>query len=160
MASSSASMVNGLSQTGPQVFINFRGDELRNNFICHLEVALKNEKINYYIDTKAVRSEDLEILFTEIEKSKIALAVFSKRYSESNWCLDELVKIMERVDEEKLRVIPIFFHVEVDDVEQQTGEFGKNLHGGVRRDKDNMPKWEKALKAVSSKMGLVLANDR
>ncbi|VVB08022.1 unnamed protein product [Arabis nemorensis] len=160
MASSSASMVNELSQPGPQVFINFRGDELRNNFICHLEVALKNEKINYYIDTKAARSEDLDIFFTEIEKSKIALAVFSKRYSESNWCLDELVKIMERVDEKKLRVIPIFFNVTVGDVEQQTGEFGDNLHGGVRRDKDNMHKWEKALRSVPSKIGLVLSNYR
>lgn len=160
MASSSASMVNEVSQPGPQVFINFRGDELRNNFICHLEVALKNDKINYYIDTKAVRSEDLEILFTEIEKSKIALAVFSKRYSESNWCLDELVKIMQRVDEKKLRVIPIFFNVKVDDVEQQTGEFGQNLHGGVRREKDNMPQWEKALRSVPTKMGLVLTNYR
>lgn len=81
-----------------QVFINFRGDQLRNNFISHLVKALKGKGINVFIDTYEEKGEDIKILFKRIEESRVALAIFSTRYTESKWCLDELVKIKERVD--------------------------------------------------------------
>ncbi|CAN7043615.1 unnamed protein product, partial [Brassica rapa subsp. trilocularis] len=152
-ASSSSACASMVKMLSPRVFINFRGDELRKNFISHLEQALEKGNIHYFIDTQVVPSEDIEILFKEIEDSKIALAVFSERYSEAKWCLNELVKIMEMVDEKKLRVIPIFFKVTVDDVKHQRGNFGINLHGN-HTDRSNFPKWVKALKSVTAKMGL------
>ena len=36
-----------------------------------------------------------EELYRGIEESKISIIVFSKKYTDSSWCLDELVKIME-----------------------------------------------------------------
>lgn len=87
-----------------QVFINFRGDELRKNFISHLVEALQRSEINFFTDKQEKKGEDLSNLFNRIEESKIALAVFSKRYTESRWCLDELVKIKERADLGKLKV--------------------------------------------------------
>lgn len=160
-SSSAASMVQRLSRKQLQVFINFRGAELRNNFISHLEEALKNGKIKYYIDTNDVPSEPIEILLKRIEESDIAIALLSKRYSESKWCLKELVKIMERVKEEKLRVIPVFFNVLVDEVKHQTGEFGVNLENN--RDSEtttNMLAIKAALRSVATFMGLPLANFR
>ncbi|KAH0869130.1 hypothetical protein HID58_076152 [Brassica napus] len=159
MASSSTPMVNGHPQERPQVFINFRGEELRKNFVSHLEDALKDEDINYFIDTMADPGDEMVNLFNHIEESKVALAVFSERYSESNWCLDELVKIMERVDEKKLRIFPIFFHVKVGDVKYQKGKFGENLRKGEGRDLCNMDKWKKALQSVSRIVGLRLEAD-
>lgn len=87
-----------------QVFINFRGDELRKNFISHLVEALQRNEINFFTDKQEKKGEDLSNLFNRIEESKIALAVFSKRYTESRWCLDELVKIKDRADLGKLKV--------------------------------------------------------
>lgn len=87
-----------------QVFINFRGDELRKNFISHLVEALQRSEINFFTDKQEKKGEDLSNLFNRIEEAKIALAVFSKRYTESRWCLDELVKIKERADLGKLKV--------------------------------------------------------
>lgn len=146
-----ASMVKPLS---PRVFVNFRGDELRDNFISHLETALRDGGVHYFLDNLLDAGTDLQILFNEIEDSKIALAVFSKRYSESKWCLNELVRIMELVEENKLHVIPIFFKVKVEDVKKQIGDFERNLLGGGPGDRPEMPKWEKALHSVTAKLGL------
>lgn len=87
-----------------QVFINFRGDQLRNNFVGYLRHALRMSKINVFIDNEEQRGEDFNTLFKRIEESRIAIVVFSSRYTESKWCLDELVKIKERVDEGLLKV--------------------------------------------------------
>ncbi|CAE6215841.1 unnamed protein product [Arabidopsis arenosa] len=161
MASSSFSSSSAISVVrllSPRVFVNFRGIDLRNNFISHLEKALGESDIDFFIDNQLLPSEDLETLFKEIEDSKIALAIFTERYSESKWCLDELVKIMEKVQEGKLRVIPIFFKVKVNDVKHFTGKFGRNLYRGDRRENSNMPKWEAALRSVPAKKGLTWAD--
>lgn len=159
MAASSSSSSEILPKSW-QVFINFRGAELRDNFISHLEGALALAGIKYYIDTKEVPSEDLSVLFERIEQSEIALSIFSSKYAESNWCLDELVKIMEQVKKEKLRIIPVFFNVKPEEVREQKGEFGLMLYGEGKRRRPNIPNWENALQSVPSKIGLNLSNYR
>lgn len=157
--SSAASMMEGIPPKQHQVFINFRG-ELRNSFISHLETAFKNGEVNYYIDGNEVRSHGIDILFDRIDESDIALAVFSKGYSESKWCLKELAKIMQNVDENKLRVIPIFFDVEVEDVRHQKGDFGAKFYDKHYKEPTDMVTWKEALNSASNKMGLVLAKHR
>lgn len=157
MAASSSSQVPSESW---QVFINFRGKELRTSFISHLTWALEQAEINYFIDSKETRSKDLSVLLTRIEQSEIALPIFSSMYGESDWCLDELVKIMEQVGKEELKIIPIFFNVTPDEVQEQKGEFARQLYADGRRQRPNIPHWEKALQSVPSKMGLTLAQCR
>jgi hypothetical protein len=143
-----------------QVFINFRGADLRNGFISHLAGALTSAGITYYIDTEEVPSEDLTVLFKRIEESEIALSIFSSNYAESKWCLDELVKIMEQVKKGKLRIMPVFFNVKPEEVREQNGEFGLKLYGEGKSKRPNIPNWENALRSVPSKIGLNLANFR
>lgn len=137
-----------------QVFINFRGDELRKNFISHLVEALQRNEINFFTDKQEKKGEDLSNLFNRIEESKIALAVFSKRYTESRWCLDELVKIKERADLGKLKVLPIFYNVTTDNVKYLTEEFGSNLERHQSPHEQNkIGKWKEALACISCKLG-------
>ncbi|KFK22467.1 hypothetical protein AALP_AAs64007U000100 [Arabis alpina] len=77
-------------------------------------------------------------------------------YTESDWCLDELVKIMECVDLGELVVIPIFYKMETDDVRNQTGVFGDNFWELGRHHTEKIDKWKKALNRVPEKMGYVL----
>lgn len=78
----------------PQVFVNFCKDELGDNFVTHLVWALRDSGINVFTDSYKLRGrEEQQEVFTSIEKSSITLVIFSKRYSESGWCLNELVKI-------------------------------------------------------------------
>ncbi|CAH8354216.1 unnamed protein product [Eruca vesicaria subsp. sativa] len=138
-----------------QVFLNFRGKELRNLFISHLAKALKDKNVQIFIDEGAEKGQPLSNLFKEIEKSRIALAVFSKLYTESDWCMNELERIKERTEEGKLVTIPIFYNVDPATVRYQEGEFGDALRKKEKRDvTDNkMNNWKKALAYVSYLLG-------
>lgn len=154
-SSSSSSSSNGLPESW-QVFINFRGMELRNNFVSHLEGALTLAGINYYIDRKETRSEDLSVLFKRIQQSQIALPIISSMYAESNWCLDELVEIMKQVKNGQLRIIPIFFNVTPEEIKDEKGHFRYMVYRESRKKGSDLLSWENALTSVPSKMGLTL----
>ncbi|CAA7057313.1 unnamed protein product [Microthlaspi erraticum] len=150
-------MATSSSSTGPQVFINFRG-ELRSNFVSHLHAALERQGINSFIDSKEKPGVDLKELFSRIEKSTVALAILSSKYTESHWCLDELVKIKECVDLRTLRVIPIFYNLKPDTVKQLDGNFGLQLWDLWKKKgrDDRILKWDAALQGVRSKKALIL----
>ncbi|CAN8253644.1 unnamed protein product [Cochlearia groenlandica] len=146
-----------------KVFVSYRGDELRYNFVSHLSDAFERNGINFFIDIFEQRGKDLKNIFVRIQESNIALPIFSTRYAESEWCMDELVEIKKLVDEEQLQVIPIFYKVEAEDVKNQTegSEFGDNFWKLARSNLrlssgDKIMKWIEALKCISHKMGLSL----
>lgn len=62
-----------------QVFFNYRGEQLRYNFISHLTDAFERHEINFFVDKYEQRGKDLNNLFVRIEESRIALAIFSTR---------------------------------------------------------------------------------
>ncbi|KAG7558603.1 Toll/interleukin-1 receptor homology (TIR) domain [Arabidopsis thaliana x Arabidopsis arenosa] len=142
---------------GHQVFLNYRGEQLRYSFVSHLIDAFERHGIKFFVDKYEQRGKDLKNLFVRIEESRIALAIFSTRYSESIWCMDELVKMKNLVDKEKLQVIPIFYKVRARDVRRQTGEFGDNFWTLAKASSgDQIKKWKEALECISDKMGLSL----
>lgn len=140
-----------------QVFINFRGEKLRDGFLGFLVDALLKENVNVFIDDHELRGRDLDHLFSRIEESRVALTIFSKNFTESRWCLDELAKIRECVDQGSLTVIPIFFKMKTDDVKKLKGKFGDNfrdLKSTHRGEPENFRRWKEALIFVSKKTGL------
>ncbi|ESQ29460.1 hypothetical protein EUTSA_v10024080mg, partial [Eutrema salsugineum] len=104
------------------MFINFRGDELRKGFVGFLVEALKREKVNVFVDDHELRGRELDHLFIRIENPKVAQTIFSERYTQSIWCLDELIKIKERMNQGNLQVIPIFYKVSSEDVKRLKGQ--------------------------------------
>ncbi|KAG7544875.1 Toll/interleukin-1 receptor homology (TIR) domain [Arabidopsis suecica] len=140
-----------------QVFLNFRGIQLRNSFVSHLEKALRIDGIKVFIDRNETKGNDLSIFFSRIEESRIALTIFSTKYTESRWCLDELEKIKECVDSGKLVVIPIFYKVDTDDVKNLKGVFGEKFWTLAKTCKgEKIDKWREAFKAVTKKIGFTL----
>ena len=55
-----------------------------------------------------------------IEESKYAIIFLSTNHASSRWCLIELAKIIECIEETKLTVLPIFYHVDPSDLRNQT----------------------------------------
>ena len=53
--------------------------------------------------------------------STIAVIVFSENYVASRWCLNELAKIMECKRRSQQIVLPIFYHVDLSELQAQTG---------------------------------------
>lgn len=137
-----------------RVFINFRGKELRGNFISYLVKTLEEEGINVYTDNHEPAGADLSTFFTRIKESSIAIAVISSLYTNSSWCLNELVTITECVVEGTLVVFPVFYKVSVDSVKNQTETFGQNLEQLVKSDHTNEAKWRTALRYVTTKKGV------
>ena len=130
-----------------QVFVSF-SEDTHKNFTCHLFVALERKGIRVY-RTELIRTE----LMKAIEKSRIAVVVFSKNYGNSNWCLDELVKIMECKRLFNQRVIPIFYDVSPSEVREQKGNLAEALLNGPE---DKVNSWKVALTDAANLAGLHL----
>ncbi|AEE33472.2 Toll-Interleukin-Resistance (TIR) domain family protein [Arabidopsis thaliana] len=142
-----------------RVFLSFRGDQLRYSFVSHLLDAFERHGILCFVDKDELRGKTMTNLFVRIKESKIALVIFSSRYAESSWCMDELVKMKKRADKGKLQVIPIFYKVRARDVRGQTGEFGETFWALARTSRgDQIMEWKEALECISNKMGLSLGD--
>ncbi|XP_058755518.1 disease resistance protein RPV1-like [Vicia villosa] len=174
-----------------EVFLSFRGEDTRSSFISHLYASLQNAGINVFKDDDSLkRGNDISAsLLRAIEGSQIALIVFSTNYANSQWCLDELVKIMEcHGTLSQVVVLPVFYDVDPSDVRHQTGEFGKAFHSLLKRiskkeglyrkvanafknvvscllkSKDESPsrvqRWKEALGQAAGLAGFVVLNSR
>ncbi|XP_068343623.1 disease resistance protein RPV1-like [Pyrus communis] len=154
------------------VFLSFRGEDTRYGFTSHLHAALKARGYQVFIDEDDLpRGEEIkEKLFRAIEESRISVIIFSKRYADSSWCLDELVKIMECRSELQRRVLPIFYHVDPSHVRKQDGDLAEafqNHEKDIREEKDDKKReakqerlklWGEALTKAANLSGHHLKN--
>ncbi|CAK8560220.1 unnamed protein product [Lathyrus sativus] len=116
------------------VFLNFRGKDTRRKIVSHLYAALKNAGINTYIDNQLFKGTELGYqLLRGIENSRIAIIVFSKNYTQSSWCLNELQKVMECHRTSGQLVLPVFYNVDPSVVRHQKGDFGKVLRATAKK---------------------------
>ncbi|VYS62375.1 unnamed protein product [Arabidopsis thaliana] len=142
------------------VFLSFRGFDTRNNFTGHLQKALRLRGIDSFIDDQLRRGDNLTALFNRIEKSKIAIIVFSTNYANSAWCLRELVKILECRNRNQQLVVPIFYKVDKSDVEKQRNSFAvpfklpELTFPGVTP--EEISSWKTALASASNILGYVV----
>ncbi|XP_068479746.1 disease resistance-like protein DSC1 isoform X3 [Phaseolus vulgaris] len=106
------------------VFVSFRGTDIRQDFLSHLIEAFSRMHINAFVDNKIVKGDGLsEALVHAIEGSPISLIIFSQDYASSHWCLSELVKIVECRKKNGQIVLPIFYKVDPSYVRYQKGTY-------------------------------------
>ena len=129
------------------VFLSFRGEDTRYDFISHLHETLRQRGIHTFIDKYLPKGEEIsgELLKT-IENSAISIIVFSENYASSTWCLEELAKIVE-CRENKQLVRPVFYKVDPSEVRKQKGKYGEALtmHEEKFIDKKKIQRWREAL---------------
>jgi hypothetical protein len=163
-SSSAAAAISPPSQTQKyDVFLSFRGEDTRDNFISHLYAELDRKKIKTFIDYKLGRGDEIwTALYKAIEDSKIYVVVLSENYASSTWCLDELTKILEcreRYGREK--VIPVFYKMDPLDVRKQEGSYGEAFVKHQLRFKDDqVDAWKAALTQVAGLSGCDSQNAR
>jgi len=93
-------------------------------------------------------------LLRAIQVSQIAIVVFSKRYAESSWCLDELEKIFECRQTCCQKVLPVFYYVQPSEVREQTGDFGDVLRAAAEnRYEDTLLRWSRTLTKAANLTG-------
>lgn len=145
------------------VFLSFRGEDTRNSFTDHLYHGLNLKGIDTFMDEERLeRGKPIAPkLLKAIEHSKFAVVVLSEDYASSTWCLDELAHIVQCMKEGRLKVFPVFYHIEASKVRKQTGNYGKAFakhEENFKKEKGKVKKWRSALRRVAEVAGWDLKN--
>ncbi|XP_048430333.1 disease resistance protein RPV1-like isoform X2 [Pyrus x bretschneideri] len=146
-------------------FLSFRGQDTRKGFTDHLYRALELAGIHTFRDDDEIkRGEKIESeLEKAIQESQVSIIVFSKDYASSRWCLNELLKIVERRNTDRRHVVlPVFYDVDPSDVRKQSGSFAEAFARHEKRfsteEMDKVELWRRALRDVASLGGMVLGD--
>ncbi|KAM5569698.1 hypothetical protein ABKV19_016951 [Rosa sericea] len=122
------------------VFLSFRGEDTRRTFTDHLYVALDRAGVRTFRDAEGLRRGEniARELLRIIQGCRISVIIFSDKYADSRWCLDELEEIMKCRIKLRQLVFPIFYHVDPSDVRNQTGIFA---HAFQKHEAEKTTRW-------------------
>ncbi|CAN1287675.1 Disease resistance protein L6 [Linum perenne] len=155
--SSSSSSGSALPTGEYEVFLSFRGPDVRTSFADCLYSCLIRSKIRTFRDEEELRKGEqiAPSLVQAIIESKIHIPIFSQDYASSKWCLQELAKMVECWKQGKGHIIlPIFYFVNPRDVRHQDGPYKQafELHA-QKHDADTVKEWREALQEVGKMKG-------
>ncbi|GJR62027.1 NB-ARC domains-containing protein [Tanacetum coccineum] len=142
------------------VFVSFRGEDVRKGFIDHLFNDFKQKGIHAFREDNELRKGE-EIsphLYKAIEESRFLIVIFSKDYASSSWCLRELVKILEckQIENPKYEVRIIFYDVKPDVVRKQKMSYSEAFRNHEDSNSAEVDKWKKALSMAANLSGFDL----
>lgn len=142
--------MGSIKRSKHDAFVNFRGTDVREGFLKNLREALVQSGIKTFVDSEDLhRGQRLApALEKAIRRSLVAIVVFSQEYANSEWCLKELVKILECSELKEQMVVTIFYKVKPSQVTQWTGLYEEAMAKHERRhgkDSDMVEKWRHAL---------------
>ncbi|CAI0394244.1 unnamed protein product [Linum tenue] len=140
-----------------EVFLNFRGSDVRYDFADSLHTYLKKYEIRTFFDEEELhKGEEIDSkLLDAIEGSKIYIPIISAKYASSRSPLMELAHMVKCCEKEKGHLIlPIFYKVEVGDVKNQRGTFGESFRElAQKHDARTIREWKNALRTVTELKG-------
>ncbi|KAG0622261.1 hypothetical protein M758_3G084900 [Ceratodon purpureus] len=136
------------------VFLNHRGPDVKATFVAHLEEALRCAGFRPFLDARSLMNGNpaLQSIDQALDMANVHVAVVSKRYAESKYCLTELVAMMRSGKP----VIPVFYGVEPVDLRWvENGPFAEAFekHKSRGRTETKMQEWRDALQALSEITG-------
>ncbi|CAN1131885.1 Disease resistance protein L6 [Linum perenne] len=140
-----------------EVFLSFRGPDVRKSFADCLYSYLVRSKIRTFRDEEELRKGETiaPSLVQAITESKVYIPILSKSYASSKWCLQELAKMVECSKKEKGHIIlPVFYFVDPRDVRHQAGPYEEAFeqhskkHGPIV-----VQEWRTALEEVGQMKG-------
>ena len=125
---------------------------MRKGFLSHVRKGLERKGIIAFVDDKIERGESVgPVLVGAIRQSRVAVVLLSRNYASSSWCLDELVEILKRKEDQGKIVMTFFYKVDPSCVRKQNGDFGsifeKTCEG---KTKELKLRWTKALTDVAN----------
>jgi hypothetical protein len=136
------------------VFLNHRGPDVKGSFVSHLYELLYVRGCNPFLDAKSLikGNHALKSINEALRGVCVHLAIFSKGYAESKYCLNELCNMMQSPE----KVIPVFFQgVEPEHLRRiENGPFvdAFKKHLEKKRDED-VERWKIALLEASHLTG-------
>nr|GEV37759.1 NB-ARC domains-containing protein [Tanacetum cinerariifolium] len=139
------------------VFVSFRGEDIRKTFMDHLFNDFEQKGIQAFRDDEQLpKGEEISPrLYTAIEESRFLIVIFSKNYASSTWCLRELVKILEckQAKNPKYEVRIIFYNVKPDVVRKPKRSYAKAIRKHEVSNSADVGKWKEALSMAANLSG-------
>nr|XP_043618616.1 disease resistance protein RUN1-like [Erigeron canadensis] len=90
-----------------------------------------------------------------IKESKFYMVIFSKKFADSYWCLNELVEILKICqnpeEEEKRAFYPVFYDVKPSEVREQKGPVGEAF--SVHSENEAAGRWREAMEKAANLEG-------
>ncbi|XP_039165147.1 probable WRKY transcription factor 19 [Eucalyptus grandis] len=127
------------------VFLSFRGLDTRKGFVDHLYHRLNDVGLRFHPnpvfrdDESLPFGEDIAAnLLSAIKRSKVSIPVISENYAASEWCLRELIHIMECKESRGQIVFPVLYKVKPKDVKHMLGKFGEAFKSRMDRFKEDV----------------------
>ena len=138
------------------MFVNHRGPDVKKTFVAHLNAALRRDGFRPFLDAKSIGQG--RHVFDSIDRALkgacVHVAIFSKRYAESKYCLNELCDMLNS----NHVILPVFYGVNPEDLRWiDNGPFKKGFRKHVQRGRrDEILKWKAALSKVADYRGFRL----
>ncbi|XP_059064185.1 disease resistance protein Roq1-like [Cryptomeria japonica] len=132
------------------VFINHRGPDVKDTLALELYKSLENLEIRAFLDSKEKVLGDSfpSTIETAIHSAAVHIAIFSKGYAESPWCLTELVLMLQS----KAKIIPVFYGVAPSALRHiEKGVYAKAFieYENKKSYIEELEEWKKALQSIS-----------
>ncbi|CAN1356660.1 Toll/interleukin-1 receptor-like protein [Linum perenne] len=141
------------------VFVSYRGPDVGTGFKDHLYAALRREAITVFSDKTEIPAGEkvTEAVLSAIEGSRFYVVVLSKGYASSEYCLDELAKIMDCCDGGGKTILPVFYGMLPEDVTSCfEGDFDRHKKEYTYERVDG---WLQAVSWIIGISGWVFMND-
>ncbi|XP_057833658.1 disease resistance protein Roq1 isoform X2 [Cryptomeria japonica] len=160
MASSSSSLG---SPKLYDAFISHRGPDVKETLAKQLYHLLQERGCRAFLDCEEIQGGD-SIPFAirnAICSSLVQIAIFSKGYADSSWCLDELVLMLQQPPDALF--IPVFYDVqpwELRHIENEKSQYAVAFSDRQRkgRNLDKLDEWKKALESAADISGYELSH--
>ncbi|CAI0442631.1 unnamed protein product [Linum tenue] len=140
-----------------EVFLSFRGPDVRRTFADCLYKFLDHSKIRTFLDDEELRKGEkiAPSLVEAIHESKVYIPILSQDYASSKWCLEELSLMVKSLNQNQGHILlPIFYFVEPRDVRRQEGSYSEAFRRHSQEyDAETITEWKEALQVVGEMKG-------
>ncbi|CAN1252555.1 Disease resistance protein L6 [Linum perenne] len=147
-----------------EVFLSFRGSDVRQSFADHLYACLVRSKIRTFRDEEVLQKGETigPSLVKAITESKILIPIFTQNYASSKWCLQELAKMVDCYknggsgsSNGQQIILPVFYFMDARAVRHpDSGPYKEAFdRHSLKHDPETVLEWKEALQEIGKMKG-------
>ncbi|CAL1409853.1 unnamed protein product [Linum trigynum] len=99
------------------------------------------------------KTESIDELLSVLQRSALSIVIFSEKFADSPWCLDEVATVVQSMAKFGHRALPVFYKVCWSDVAGDSGCYSAIIDDELKASSVDNKRWRDALKAVANCAG-------
>ncbi|GLJ27780.1 hypothetical protein SUGI_0545170 [Cryptomeria japonica] len=141
-------------------FINHRGPDTKRTLASLIYRDLSEHGLRVFLEERELQVGDSfpPAIESAIRGASVKIAIFSKTYARSVWCLDELLWMLRS---KPRQIIPIFYDIQPRDLRSvDKGEYAGAFQYHRNKGREQVESWVNALETVADISGVVLETEK